>query len=148
MLKGIFDWLIFHYFLQLISVGLAEVFFVKLKRGQAISLRQEQNFVFNHLLMQWKKNYVFISKNTYVHIDEWMKIYSAKKSSDTQKNNIDCCPKFATGLKCLNRHKYLKKYVSDHSVLLPKLFTHGGITMPKGQKGHSYTFWLMPIQTF
>ena len=54
----------------------------------------------------------------------------------------DCCSKFATGLKCLNRH-----YTSDQALLLPKWFTHKGITLAKGQLGHSYTFWTMSILT-
>ena len=59
------------------------------------------------------------------------------------ETNRDWLPKFATGLNCLNKHR--SKNMSDHSVLLPKWFTHGGITLAKGQNGYSYTFWSMPI---
>ena len=38
--------------------------------------------------------------------------------------------------------------MSDQSVLLPKWFTHGGITLAKEQLGHSYTFWTMTILIF
>ena len=57
----------------------------------------------------------------------------------------DWSPKFATGLKCLNRHMYIKKYMSDLSVPLPKWFIHGGITLVKGQNSQLYTFWSMSI---
>ena len=38
--------------------------------------------------------------------------------------------------------------MSDQSVILPKWFTHGGITLAKGQLGHSYTFWTRSILIF
>ena len=38
--------------------------------------------------------------------------------------------------------------MSDQAVLLPKWLTHGGITLAKGQLGHFYTFWTMPILIF
>ena len=38
--------------------------------------------------------------------------------------------------------------MSDHSGLLPKWFTHGGVTLAKGQNGHSYTFWSISIYLF
>ena len=38
--------------------------------------------------------------------------------------------------------------MSDQPVLLPKWFTHGGITLAKGQLGYSYTFWTRPILIF
>ena len=34
------------------------------------------------------------------------------------------------------------------SLLLPKWYTHGGITLAKGQLGHSYTFWTIPVMIF
>ena len=38
--------------------------------------------------------------------------------------------------------------MSDQAVLLPNWFTHGGITLAKGQLGHSYNFWTMSILIF
>ena len=38
--------------------------------------------------------------------------------------------------------------MSDQSVVWPKCFTHGGITLAKGQLGHPYTFWTMSIQIY
>ena len=38
------------------------------------------------------------------------------------------------------KQTYIKKYMSDQSVLLSKWFTHGGMTLAKGQIGHLYTF--------
>ena len=52
-----------------------------------------------------------------------------------------------TGLKCLDMHRS-KKNMNDQGVLLPKWFTHRGITLAKGQLGHTYTFWTMPILIF
>ena len=38
--------------------------------------------------------------------------------------------------------------MSDQTVLLPKLFSHGGIILAKGQLDHSCTFWTMSILIF
>ena len=35
--------------------------------------------------------------------------------------------------------------MSDQAGILPKWFFHWGIILAKGQLGHSYTFWTMPI---
>ena len=58
----------------------------------------------------------------------------------------DCCSKFATELKCLNRHSSKNIWVTRF--LLPKWFTHKGITLAKGKLGHSYNFWPMSILIF
>ena len=57
---------------------------------------------------------------------------------EIQLHIIDCCPKFATRLKCLIRHKSKNIWVT---VLLPKWITHKGITLAKGQLGHLYTLF-------
>ena len=38
--------------------------------------------------------------------------------------------------------------MSDQAVLLLKWCTHRGINLVKGQLGHSYTFWTMPVMIF
>ena len=38
--------------------------------------------------------------------------------------------------------------MSGQAVLLPKLCTDWRIILAKGQLGHSYTFWIMPIMIF
>ena len=37
--------------------------------------------------------------------------------------------------------------MSDQAVLLPKRFSHGGITLAKGKLDHSYDFWTMSNYT-
>ena len=60
----------------------------------------------------------------------------------------DLCPKFATGLKCSNRHRSKSSIWVTCLFFCQKWFTHGGIILAKEQTGHSCTFWSMPIWTF
>ena len=60
---------------------------------------------------------------------------------------IDCCSKFATGLKCLNRHRSKNIWVTrlffcQNDSLMGESFGN------RAACSHSYTFWTMPILIF
>ena len=59
---------------------------------------------------------------------------------------VKCVQKKVDWAEYHNRHR--SKSMSDKAVILLKWFSHGGIILAKGQLGHSYTFWTMPIMIF
>ena len=60
----------------------------------------------------------------------------------------DRSPKFATALKCLNRHRSKSIWVTFLFFCQNDSLMAGGINLAKGQLGHYYTFWTMPITIF
>ena len=64
-----------------------------------------------------------------------------------KNQHIDCCSKFATGLKCSNRHRSKSIWVTSLFFCQNDSLIRG-IILAKEQTGHSYTFWSMSIWTF
>ena len=65
-----------------------------------------------------------------------------------REGGIDCCSKFATGQKGLNRHRSKNIWVARLFFCQNGSLMRYLITLTKGQLGHPYTFWTIPILIF